>query len=425
MKKSIFLILFVLFIKSLVSAQGIVVDSLGVAINETENSANASAILDVQSDNTGVLIPRMDSINMNGIASPATGLIVYCTTNDAFHYFDGGSWEPLARLAEVPEIPYDEDTDKTNELLSSYNHDTDLLKLLEGTNQLDVNLNDINRFGFDKGKNVLYAQKYLNDPANIAMGDSEVDRLSSSGFFPDQYPKVDITTGKSDSQKFYELVSINHRKCNGDKIERRLGLEFALGADGTPDAMKAGGMFLESVQPYGEYPELTMFVQKHRAISIVSGPKFKYPHVGIHTNNPSFPFFVNGQAGGTTGWKQYSDSTLKTNVTTIDSALNIVSNMRGVTFEWKADTVFSRPEGQQVGFIAQELKPYLPQVVSDTSQMNPYMTVSYSNIVPILAQGIKELKDEKDAELAALEGEIEELQEAVQELQELVGEQSE
>ena len=43
-----------------------------VAINNTGASPHASAMLDVQSQSKGLLVPRMSTVDRNGIPSPAT-----------------------------------------------------------------------------------------------------------------------------------------------------------------------------------------------------------------------------------------------------------------------------------------------------------------------------------------------------------------
>ncbi|MDR6809006.1 hypothetical protein J2Y45_006220 [Dyadobacter sp. BE34] len=59
-------------------------------------SPNASAQLDVTSTTKGLLIPRMTDTERTGIASPATGLLVYQTNGAAgFWYFDGTTWQPF------------------------------------------------------------------------------------------------------------------------------------------------------------------------------------------------------------------------------------------------------------------------------------------------------------------------------------------
>lgn len=78
-----------------------------------------------------------------------------------------------------------------------------------------------------------------------------------------------------------------------------------------------------------------------------------------------------------------SDSRLKTNVITVDNALSKVLNMRGVYFERKGE--------KSVGVIAQEMEQILPEVVSNSEE---YKTVAYGNIVGVLIEAIKELKQE-------------------------------
>ena len=71
MKRLLFIIFILLINRYLLFSQ--------VAINIDGSSANNSAILDLKSNNKGFLPPRMTRTELNAIASPANGLIVYCT----------------------------------------------------------------------------------------------------------------------------------------------------------------------------------------------------------------------------------------------------------------------------------------------------------------------------------------------------------
>lgn len=72
-----------------------------VMISESESTADASALLDIQSTSKGVLIPRMTQAQRELISTPATGLLVYQTDGEAAFYFYGGSsWIPLLDEAE-------------------------------------------------------------------------------------------------------------------------------------------------------------------------------------------------------------------------------------------------------------------------------------------------------------------------------------
>ena len=72
----------------------------GVAINTDNSAADASAALDVQSDNQGMLVPRMTQAQRDGIASPATGLIIYNSSVSCLQLNNGTAaaprWDCLA-----------------------------------------------------------------------------------------------------------------------------------------------------------------------------------------------------------------------------------------------------------------------------------------------------------------------------------------
>ncbi len=64
-----------------------------VGINADNSTPDNSAMLDVKSTGKGLLPPRMTTTQMNGITSPATGLMIYNTTLHSICWFNGNSWE--------------------------------------------------------------------------------------------------------------------------------------------------------------------------------------------------------------------------------------------------------------------------------------------------------------------------------------------
>jgi uncharacterized protein (TIGR02145 family) len=65
---------------------------------------NGSAMLDVQSTNKGVLIPRLTNAQRIAITSPAEGLIIYNTDTDRLNYYNGTNWYEITG-AEIPPPP--------------------------------------------------------------------------------------------------------------------------------------------------------------------------------------------------------------------------------------------------------------------------------------------------------------------------------
>jgi len=82
----------------------------------------------------------------------------------------------------------------------------------------------------------------------------------------------------------------------------------------------------------------------------------------------------------------YSDARLKTDIETLDNALDKVTKLRGVSYK-RLDT-----QEAGIGVIAQEIENVLPEVVQDGA----YKSVAYGNVVGLLIEAIKELKAELD-----------------------------
>lgn len=69
-------------------------NSKAVTINNDDDEADPSAILDVKSNDKGILIPRIAKANRP--ANPATGLLIFqIDDTPGFYYFDGTNWKKL------------------------------------------------------------------------------------------------------------------------------------------------------------------------------------------------------------------------------------------------------------------------------------------------------------------------------------------
>lgn len=75
--------------------------SAQVGINENGTAPDSSAMLDIESTDKGLLIPRMTTAQRDAIANPATGLMVYVTDGDRFYSFNGTEWSPIGESLET------------------------------------------------------------------------------------------------------------------------------------------------------------------------------------------------------------------------------------------------------------------------------------------------------------------------------------
>ena len=87
-----------------------------------------------------------------------------------------------------------------------------------------------------------------------------------------------------------------------------------------------------------------------------------------------------------------SDKRLKENIKPIESALDKVSKLQGVTFDWiqKEDQILDIKE--DIGFIAQDVQKVIPELVREND--NGMLSMRHQGIAPILLEAIKELKAE-------------------------------
>jgi hypothetical protein len=85
-----------------------------------------------------------------------------------------------------------------------------------------------------------------------------------------------------------------------------------------------------------------------------------------------------------------SDKRFKNNIKEIGSVTDKIAKLKGYTYEFNTAEFKNRnfPKGEQIGFIAQELKEVFPQLVMDDKQ--GYLAVNYVGFIPVLLQAIKE-----------------------------------
>ena len=163
-----------------------------------------------------------------------------------------------------------------------------------------------------------------------------------------------------------------------------------------------------------------------------SGTKYGVHATALGSSNYAGYFSGNVFVSGT--FTNPSDVRTKENIRQIDGALGLVTRLQPRSYEYRQDLGLGLPEGQQFGFVAQDLERVLPQLVKDAqaavlpnpadastarasdgpdAAIEPSYTsiksVNYIGLIPILTQAIQELSAKVDAQastIARLESEL-------------------
>ncbi len=135
-------------------------------------------------------------------------------------------------------------------------------------------------------------------------------------------------------------------------------------------------------------------------------------NVAIGSSGSSFyKLYVSGKVWATE-YVVGSDNSFKKNISTIDDSLNKILSLNGVTYDldfsfdkysnlsnnlqlnnlkektMEADRKVNINEKNRIGFIAQDVRKILPQIVREDE--NGKLGVSYIDLIPVLVEAIKE-----------------------------------
>jgi hypothetical protein len=111
---------------------------------------------------------------------------------------------------------------------------------------------------------------------------------------------------------------------------------------------------------------------------------------GVYSEGANYDFYA---AGPGTDYGSSSSKRWKQNVVIIPDALEKVSAIRGVYFDWDAE----HGGRHDVGMIAEEIGAVLPEIVTYEDNGVDAVGLDYSRITPLLVEAIKELSAKVDA----------------------------
>ena len=204
---------------------------------------------------------------------------------------------------------------------------------------------------------------------------------------------------------------------------QRGGLGVGTDSPNTAAALTASGD--HSTLGYSSWPMSLYVTNPGNSLGAIAGPGriamgFHGPNRAVYfideqEDHYTRIFYENGTVG--TG----SDIRLKKDIEQVDDVLDKLQEIRGVRYRYKADKETTR---FNIGVIAQEVEKVFPELVntmpSDPESDEEYMTVTYENITPILIEAVKELRVEKDEQLARKDERINELEQRLAKLEEMM-----
>lgn len=135
-----------------------------VSINSDGSSSDPSAMLDIESSEKGLLIPRVTDSQRIGISNPATGLLVYQTNEPVGFYFNSGTQESANWLqlssTNISEI---KDVDGDTKVETEENTDDDNIQFsVAGTEAMVIDQNANIGIGTSSPSGVLHINQSID-----------------------------------------------------------------------------------------------------------------------------------------------------------------------------------------------------------------------------------------------------------------------
>jgi hypothetical protein len=188
------------------------------------------------------------------------------------------------------------------------------------------------------------------------------------------------------------------------------------------DANSFVGMTIENKDPGGSSTERISFTDENGSLAFIqlnddgsiSGPAFTLANnrpngffqlntggttrvtvsnagnVGIGSSVPSQKLHVVGNICATGSIGACSDIRYKTNILSLTNALTAITSLHGIYYNWDKKKIGkdAYTKERQIGFSAQEIEQYFPEIVQTDAK--GYKAIDYSRLTPILTEAIKE-----------------------------------
>jgi hypothetical protein len=218
------------------------------------------------------------------------------------------------------------------------------------------------------------------------------------------------TTGSENSAIGLEALEFNSTGSGNTAIGQESLLYNATGSNNSALGFLAGPDSKSPNLSYATAIGAGAIVSQSNAL-VLGGPlgSAGQVKVGIGTATPANVFTIAQGAGPAVsdGWNVYSSRRWKTNIETLHGALGKIEQLRGVSYELKANGK------HEVGVIAEEVGAVVPEVVTWDENGKDAQSVDYSRLTALLIEATKEqqvLIEQQQEQIAQLISQVKTIQ---------------
>lgn len=374
-----------------------------------------SAMLEVSSTNSGVLIPRLTQAERLAITSPATGLLIYQTDNTTgFWYFNGTIWTNFAGTTTGWSIIGNSGNIATDYLGTSDANDfaiktnnTEAIRVQQTTGNIGINTSNPTHKLHIVGNNPVFRlEDGLQNVGKVITSDANGNAYwgDSSGLvFTGTSYDWNFQSGSTYADPIYHWgptvigktgTTIHHLDIDNGTVS---GTTFGIG----------------DIEVISDGNNEIIFNQNFVPITDNTAGF----SLGKTTNQWNTLYSANGVL--TT-----SDRNQKKNIESLEYGLEELLKLNPVSYYWKKEIVNSNivPEDKKqlkLGFLAQEVEKIIPEVVythsykqitNDENQplqlvKNETLGINYEELLPVLVKA----KQEQDEMIIELQNEVSKL----------------
>jgi hypothetical protein len=362
----------VAFFSKEVYTQGVIISSDEMA------TPDPSAMLDVQSSGKGFLPPRMTTVERNNIVTPAEGLVVYDTNEDALFLFNGTEWEPLVSGSGSR---WDADGDNIYRNTGNVGiGSTNPLRTLTIGGDTTVAL----MIGFDGFFN--------NQNSGMLAFTEDVGYLSGTCGFEFRHNGLTnqlVLVGGCPSMSDTALVINRNGRVH---IPQNL---FMGGRISINTAAPLADLLIR--QSESPFPNPTTGGIRLENTNITSS----YWHIWNSSNHLSFAYqgirlgYIHSSSGA---YVSTSDARMKDEVQELPSILSKVLKLRPVSYRFNHQS----HDNKYIGLIAQEVQPLFPELVSG-DEGGDLLGMSYGTLGVVAVKAIQEQQAVIDAQQEIIE----------------------